>query len=303
MMEELSYDKVTLDTLNLPVLSHKQVQASVLRLDKIHPLISGNKLFKLKYYLQDAIALGKKVIATFGGPYSNHIIATAAACNLNGLASIGIIRGEKTVPLSHTLKSAEELGMKLYFISRDQYKNKTPPFDIYGFAAENDIYIINEGGYGEKGVKGAKEILYCCPNEMYTHICCAVGTGTMLAGLILASQNEQILTGISVLKNNFLIGKNVIDLLGKNTQKNNFEILHDYHFGGYAKHTEKLISFMNEFYEITAIPTDFVYTGKLLFAVLELIQKKYFPTGSSILIIHSGGLQGNTSLETGRLIF
>ena len=302
-MKELSYEQVSVDTLNLPVLLEKQVQASILRLDKIHPHISGNKLFKLKYYLQDAIALGKQTIVTFGGPYSNHIIATAAACSLNGLASLGVIRGEKATDLSHTLKSAAEYGMKLFFISREQYKTKRLPVDISDYTGENDFYIINEGGFGEKGVIGATEILTCCRKELYTHICCAVGTGTMLAGLITSSLNEQHITGISVLKNNYELEINVKQLLGKNIQKNNFNILHEYHFGGYAKHSRELISFMNEFYETTAIPTDFVYTGKLIFAVHDLVQKEYFPVGSNILIIHSGGLQGNTSLESGTLMF
>ena len=302
-MKELSYEPVTVDTLTLPVLLEKQVQVSILRLDKIHPHISGNKMFKLKYYLQDAITLGKQTIVTFGGPYSNHIIATAAACNLNGLASIGVIRGEKVTALSPTLKSAVEYGMKLFFINREHYKAKTLPVEIWEYAGKKDIYIINEGGFGEKGVYGAKEILNCCRKEMYTHICCAVGTGTMLAGLITASLNEQHLTGISILKNNFELENNVKELLSKNTQKNNFGIIHDYHFGGYAKYSSQLISFMNEFYEASAIPTDFVYTGKLMFAILDLVKKEYFPVGSFILIIHSGGLQGNASIEVGTLTF
>jgi len=130
-----------------------------------------------------------------------------------------------------------------------------------------------------------------------------VGTGTMLAGLITSSINGQYITGISVLKNNYELEDNVKELLGETTQNNNFGILHDYHFGGYAKHSSELISFMNKFYKTTAIPTDFVYTGKLLFAALDLIQKDYFPVNSNILIIHSGGLQGNSSLKTGTLMF
>jgi 1-aminocyclopropane-1-carboxylate deaminase/D-cysteine desulfhydrase-like pyridoxal-dependent ACC family enzyme len=302
-MKELSYEAVTVDTLNLPVLFEKKIHASMLRLDKIHPQLSGNKLFKLKYYLQDAITLGKQTILTFGGPYSNHIIATAAACNLNGLASIGVIRGEKAINLSPTLKSAEKLGMKLYFINREHYKTKELPNDILDDEGINNIYIINEGGFGEKGVQGATEILMCCRKELYTHICCAVGTGTMLAGLVSASLPGQHITGISVLKNNYETENKVKQLLGINTCKDNFHILHDYHFGGYAKQSWELISFMNEFYETTGIPTDFVYTGKLMCAVHDLVQKGYFPVGSNILIIHSGGLQGNDSLEAGTLMF
>ena len=302
-MNELSYNQVTVDQLNLPFLLEKQVQASILRLDKIHPHISGNKLFKLKYYLQEAITLGKKTIITFGGAYSNHILATAAACSLNGLSSIGVIRGERGAELSQTLVSAAGYGMKFFFVSRENYKTKILPVEILETEENKKSYVVNEGGFGSMGVEGAKEILMCCKKEIYTHICCAVGTGTTLAGLIAASLDAQYSTGISVLKNNYELENHVKELLGKTTRKNNFGILHDYHFGGYAKYNNELISFMNEFYQTTAIPTDIVYTGKLMFAVLDLVQKNYFPPDSRILIIHSGGLQGNASLKTGTIMF
>ena len=294
-MEKINFENITIDKISLPAFREKQVESSVLRLDKIHPVISGNKWFKLRFYLEEAKRLQKKTIVTFGGAYSNHIVATAAASRLNDIKSIGIIRGEEPGILSPTLLQAKEFGMQLIFVSRENYKEKK----IWNSLLTSGNFIIDEGGYGEKGAEGAATILDHCKKEDFTHICCAVGTGTMLAGLTRASSNEQSLIGISVLKNNLEIDENVWAL----SDKNNFKIVHDYHFGGYAKHKPELIQFMNEFYTQTNIPSDFVYTGKLFFAVNDLIKKNYFPVESKLLVIHSGGLQGNASLEKGMLIF
>jgi len=273
----------------------------VLRLDLIHPVISGNKWFKLKYFLEEAKNQNKKTILTFGGAFSNHIIATAATRKEFNLKSIGIIRGEKPPILSHTLQDAINYGMDLFFVSREEYKQKKIPQEIFDEHKEEEIYIIPEGGYGIKGVEGVKEILQNIDNN-YTHIIAAVGTGTTLAGLIEGSYSHQQIIGISVLKNNFSLEKEIENLIA-DKNKNRTTIIHDYHFGGYAKHTNELIYFMNEFYDNTGIPSDFVYTGKLFFAINNLIHRKYFPSKSKLLIVHSGGLQGNRSLPKGTLIF
>ena len=295
MMEKINFDNISVDKISLPVFLEKQVEVSVLRLDKIHPVISGNKWFKLRFYLEEAKQLQKKTILTFGGAYSNRIVATAAACKLNNIKSVGIIRGEEPKNLSPTLLQAKEFGMQLVFISRENYKEKKNPVEL-----SDETYIINEGGYGEKGVEGAATIFDYCEKENFTHYCCAVGTGTMLAGLVMTSLPHQSVIGISVLKNNFELEKNVSSFLKGETK---FQILHDYHFGGYAKYKPELIQFMNKFYQQTLIPSDFVYTGKLFYAVNDLIEKKFFPAKSKLLILHSGGLQGNVSLEKGMLIF
>jgi 1-aminocyclopropane-1-carboxylate deaminase len=274
----------------------------VLRLDLIHPVVSGNKWFKLKEYLKEAKQQNKKAIITFGGAFSNHIVATAATAKLYGLKSIGIIRGEKPKTLSHTLNDALSYSMELFFVSREEYKTKNlPQAYLENYPAE-DLYMINEGGYGCKGMEGAKDILKTIEATKYTHIIAAAGTGTMLAGLIAASNPTQTITGISVLKNNFSLQKEINDLLPKE-KKDSFQLLYDYHFGGYAKQTLPLIRFMNEWYAKTGISSDFVYTGKLFFAVNDLVHKSFFPEGSKILVIHSGGLQGNLSLPKGTLIF
>jgi 1-aminocyclopropane-1-carboxylate deaminase len=275
----------------------------VLRLDRIHPVISGNKWFKLKEYLQDAANQNKKAVVTFGGAFSNHIVATAAAAELYGLKSIGIIRGEQASTLSHTLKDALSYGMELLFVSREAYKAKCLPPEIPGTYSGEELYIINEGGYGCKGMEGAKDILQNVEASKYTHIAVAVGTGTTLAGLTAAAGTGQTVMGISALKNNLSLQKEINSLLPEEKQ-NAFLLFHDYHFGGYAKYTPGLTRFMNQWYEQTGIPSDFVYTGKLFFAVNDLLQQgSFFPEGSTILIVHSGGLQGNLSLPKGTLIF
>ncbi len=169
----------------------------------------------------------KKYIVTFGGAYSNHIIATAAACKLNGLQSIGIIRGEEATTLSHTLQQARELGMQLHFISREEYATKKIPASLQS----EEYYFINEGGYGEAGATGAATIAEYFDHQTYTHICCTVGTGTMMAGLINATSQKVI--GISAMKNNEELEGTVLLLLSDKNRS--FSILHAYHFGGYAK--------------------------------------------------------------------
>lgn len=274
----------------------KKIELSVLRIDKLHEIVSGNKWFKLRYYISEAVEQQKKQIITFGGAYSNHIVATAAACRINRLACTAIIRGEESTSLSPTLLQAKELGMQLIFISREEYAAKKLP----ALLNDKDQYIINEGGYGKNGAKGAASITdYFIPAD-YSHICCAVGTGTMMAGLMNALSGQQVI-GISTMKNNFQLEDAVRQLL--NEPQRPVQLFHEYHFGGYAKYKPELLSFMNDFYKATSIPSDFVYTGKLFYAVNDLAAKDFFSPGSKILLIHSGGLQGNRSLSKDTLIF
>jgi 1-aminocyclopropane-1-carboxylate deaminase/D-cysteine desulfhydrase-like pyridoxal-dependent ACC family enzyme len=295
-MNELSPAEITIDPVLLNNVQEKKIALFTLRLDRIHPLISGNKWFKLRYHIQHALRTEAKSILTFGGAWSNHILATAAACKLHGLSATGLIRGERPVVLSPVLSMAAEMGMELVFLSREKYASKTIPSaftpDLY--------YLIPEGGYGEEGARGAATITAYFPPAI-THIACAVGTGTTLAGLANAISSEQEILGISVLKNNIALEDAVINLLTDKSRP--FSIHHEYHFGGYAKKTPELLEFMNELYESSGIPTDFIYTGKLFYAINDLIRKDYFPEGSRILVIHSGGLSGNLSLRKGSLIF
>lgn len=296
-MQAINTENITIDKVSMPLLTEKKVSVDVLRLDKIHPLISGNKWFKLRYYIEEAKQENKKTILTFGGAWSNHILATAAVCKINQLNSIGIIRGEEAENLSTTLSQAKELGMQLFFISRKDYQQKKIPSELN----DTNYYQIAEGGFGKQGAAGATTILDHCRIEDYTHICCAAGTGTMAAGLLRKISETQKVIAISVLKNYLEMEdsiKNIIDEPAKNLIVN-----HDYHFGGYAKNKPALLEFMNEFYNQTSIPTDFVYTGKLCYAIFDIVKKNYFPEGSNLLLIHSGGLQGNASLSKRTLIF
>ncbi len=278
----------------------KNLQVDVLRLDQLHPVVSGNKYFKLKYYLQEAKVSSKKTIATFGGAYSNHIVATAFACKEAGLQSVGIIRGEKPPQLSDSLEEALAYGMKLIYVSRESYKNKA--HIIHEYAKENWFWI-DEGGYGFTGMLGAKEILTSADTSSYTHIICACGTGTTLAGLVEAALPHQACIGISALKGHVELRKEVMNLIAMQHQDKSFEVIHDYHFGGYAKHPAELINWMNELWRAEQLPTDIVYTSKLIFAVKDLVEKDHFNNKHKLLIIHSGGLQGNRSLPKGTLEF
>ncbi len=277
----------------------QKVTINVLRLDLIHPIISGNKWYKLRFYLEEAINASFKEIATFGGAYSNHIVATACACNERNMRSVGFIRGEMTFPLTHTLQEAVSYGMQLCFLSRNDYKNKT---DII---ASNDLpyrYWIPEGGYGILGAQGAASILNTVPLQEYTHIIAAVGSGTMIAGLLNGSMAHQTVIGISSQKNNLSLESEILKLTFTENHRK-LILMHDYHFGGFAKHPSELLHFMGDFWYNESIPTDLVYTSKLFFAVSDQLQKKYFNTGDKILVIHSGGLQGNKSLPEKSLPF
>lgn len=258
----------------------------MLRLDKLHPVISGNKWFKLKYNLE--AARGRRII-TFGGAWSNHILATAAACKIAGLACTGIIRGERPAVFSATLLKAQEYGMELVFVSRETYKNMLSNGGI-----DSNAYIIPEGGNNPEGIRGAAEILSLADtSSAHTDIICATGTGTTLAGLISSAPAHQHITGISVLKGPLTLP----------IAPGNWSLQHDFHEGGYAKAMPRLYDFMNDFFRQTAIPLDRVYTGKMAFAVQQLIQRQHFKPGSRLLLIHTGGLQGNDSIPPGVLCF
>ncbi|MCC6288218.1 MAG: pyridoxal-phosphate dependent enzyme [Chitinophagaceae bacterium] len=296
-------DAVTIDPVLTDSIVSKKLQLSVLRLDKIHPVISGNKWFKLKYYLQDAKSQGYNSMLTFGGAFSNHIAATALAASLQKLQSIGIIRGEEPKLWSHTLQEAKANGMELHFVSREEYDMLKRTGDNQLLKQFGNNYIISEGGYGELGVKGASDILTILDTSSFTHIICAVGTGTTVAGIIKAALPHQHIIGISAMKNNTGLSAEIIELLQPGSLPANFMLNHDYHFGGYAKHTPELLCWMNDFFSASHIPLDFVYTAKAMYGIMDMIAKDHFEPGAKILMMHTGGLQGNLSTKPGLLKF
>jgi 1-aminocyclopropane-1-carboxylate deaminase len=279
----------------LPILEEKKVELFIKREDLIHPFVSGNKFRKLKYNLQEAKKLKKKAIFTYGGAFSNHIVATAVAGKIAGLKTFGIIRGdelgkklEETLEENATLREAHNNGMKFQFVSREQYRQKSS----FGFVEKmknkwGDFYVIPEGGTNCLAVDGCEEILNKEDSE-FNYICSAVGTGGTISGLINASKKNQKIIGFPALKGNFL-SEEIKKYVGR---KKNWSLQKAYHFGGYAKYDEELITFINNFTAETGILLDPVYTGKMLFGILDLIKKDEFPEGSKILAIHTGGIQG-----------
>ena len=281
----------------------KQVTVSVLRLDKIHPLVSGNKIFKLHYFLDEALQSAHKTILTFGGAFSNHLAATAFACKFLQLKSIGIVRGERPEQLSATLLKCID-GMELKFISRRDYDTKEDTAFMNGLRNEfGDCIIVPEGGYHSLGAKGAALIFDLLKDKNYTHICMAIGTATTLAGILIAANPEQYVIGVPVLKGITDIPERVKQLTGIQHPFKNLLILNDYHFGGYAKSTNILTEFMNHYWLQLRLPLDFVYTAKMLYGITDSIKKDKFKKGSKIICLHTGGLQGNKSLPLNTLLF
>ena len=282
------------------LLTANEVELFVKREDLIHPQISGNKFRKLKYNIREAEKLNHKTILTFGGAFSNHISATAAAGNHYGFKTIGIIRGdelgvniEKTLATNTTLSFAKSQGMQLHFISRSDYKLKETPEFIEKLKKQfGHFYLVPEGGTNSLAIKGCKEIL-TPEDENFDIICCAVGTGGTISGLINSAKAHQKIIGFPVLKENYLHEK-----ISKNTSNTNWELNRSHHLGGYAKYNEDLIFFINSFYKNQQILLDPIYTGKLLMGIFHEIKLEKISKKKRILAIHTGGLQGIAGINT-----
>lgn len=276
--------------LRLPVLDQAEVQVTVKREDLLHPVISGNKFRKLKYNVKEARGKGYDSLLTFGGAYSNHILAVACAGKEHGFKTIGIIRGEELQEdwtSNPTLVEAKAYGMEFIFVSRSYYRQRKDARWLAGLKAKyGNTYIIPEGGSNALGVKGCREILGD-EDSVFDLIYCAVGTGATLAGLAESCSSHQHIVGVAALKGDFLAEE-----IRNFTSQSNWTLEPSYHFGGYAKTTERLIEFINTFNKNTGISLDPIYTGKLFFGIFDAIAKGKFPKGSKILAIHTGGLQG-----------
>lgn len=266
------------------------ISLTIKREDLNHPFISGNKLRKLKYNLLQAKAEKKTTLLTFGGAFSNHIAAVAYAGKEQGFKTIGIIRGDELfdkIQENPTLKFAQENGMEFEFVSRENYRLKNEISFIEKLKNKfGDFYLVPEGGTNELAVKGCEEIL-TEEDSVFNYVCCAVGTGGTISGLINGALPNQKILGFPALKGDFL--KDEIRIFAK---KDNWDLISDYHFGGYGKVNLELIEFINAFFEENKVPLDPIYTGKMVFGVIDLVRKNYFPSHSKILLIHTGGLQG-----------
>lgn len=269
---------------------NQSVSLFIKREDLLHPHISGNKFRKLKYNITTAQEQNQTQLLTFGGAFSNHIVAVAAAGKEYGFQTIGVIRGEELatqIEDNPSLKLACDCGMKLEFISREQYRNKNEKKALEFWQKKyGKFYFLPEGGTNDLAVKGCEEILTVA-DDVFDYICCAVGTGGTISGLINSAKPHQKIIGFPALKGDFLQ-----EDIRKFTHENNWELHPDCHFGGYGKVTPELIQFLNDFHAQYHIPLDPIYTGKMVFGVMDLIQKNYFKKGSKILLIHTGGLQG-----------
>ena len=270
------------------ILVSEKVELYILRLDLVHPYVSGNKWFKLKYNIEEAINKQNKTILTFGGAFSNHIAATAAAGKENNLKTIGIIRGEEHLPLNPTLQFAKEHGMEFYYMDRTSYRNKNSEKVVNTLKEKfGDYYLIPEGGTNDLAIKGTEEIIDLIDID-FDYVCCSVGTGGTIAGLINSCTEDKRIICFPALKGGFFVEE-----IGRLSNKSdNWVIISDYHFGGYAKYKPELIDFINNFKQNFNVPLDPIYTGKMLFGICDLIDKNYFENGSTIVALHTGGVQG-----------
>ncbi len=274
------------------------VHIAVKRDDLLLPEVSGNKWYKLVYHVEAAQKKHAKGIATFGGAYSNHLLATAAYCHALGLKSIGIVRGEEVVPLNPTLSRCLELGMHLVYVSRSDYRKKEDQDYLETLRqAYPSYHFVPEGGGGWDGIRGAQLLLdkRC---QAYDLIVSAVGTGTTIAGMALASKPHQKLWGIPVHKHSKVVDE-LASTIPQLQLPNRLEAerFTSYHFGGYAKWTDELIDFIRTINGTYGLPLDPIYTGKAFYALLDQIEQGLVPAGRKVLFIHTGGLQGNAGFE------
>ena len=296
--EQLGIKKnIPLQKIDLQKFNLSGTNLFVKREDLLHPAVSGNKWYKLKYNLLEAKKNKFDTLLTFGGAYSNHIYALASAGREMGFKTIGVIRGEEHFPLNHTLSFAKACGMKIYYVNRKEYRAKEIPDFLNSLKNKfGNFYLIPEGGTNQLAVKGCKEIIENI-NVEFDSVVVPVGTGGTLAGIIkgIKNQHNKKAIGIAVLKNAGFLKHKVLELINsssENQKSSNWEIILDYHFGGYAKFNKVLIEFINEFKEKTEIQLDPVYTGKMMYGIFDLINKEYFRPGSTIIAVHTGGLQG-----------
>lgn len=273
----------------------KVAQLDMLRLDQLHPIISGNKWYKLRLNIQHATDAGYKTIATSGGGFSNHLIAAAYAAKIFGLRSIGIVRG-KYDKLTPTLETCKSYGMELIFVTQEDYKDRHEPNWAKNIIDHFDeIMIIPEGGANEWGRAGAG-LINRFVKDSYNHIAVSVGTGTTLIGLRNKLNVKQQLLGFVPMKQGTYL-KEQMSAHIKIEQNRNWHLFDDWHFGGFGKWSKDLLDFMNEFYQVNNIPLDIVYTSKMMFGVNQLIQSGHFGPTDKVLCIHTGGLQGNSSVS------
>jgi 1-aminocyclopropane-1-carboxylate deaminase len=275
-----------------PVLDEHGIQLHIKRDDLLHPIISGNKWRKLKYTLLYALNHGHEHLISMGGAYSNHLHALACIGHKLNIKTTGLIRGEQPAQENKTLSDLRQWGMTLEFVSRSAFR------ELRKNRAHNDKlekqyngFWIPEGGANEYASNGIAEIVKEIDIEFDT-LALACGTGTTLAGLAKTLPEKKRVLGFSSLKGRGFLEKDVKKLI-KNNLLTNWSINFDYHFGGFAKTNDELLSFIEEFQTLNNIPLEPIYNGKMLFGLIDMIKKDYFKKGLKIIALHTGGLQGN----------
>ena len=294
-MDTIDENRVIIQPLNKEWYQHKVAGIDMLRLDLLHPVVSGNKWYKLRLNIKHALESGYKNIVTFGGGFSNHLVATAYAAKLFGIKATGIVRGKYDV-LTPSLLQCKAEGMELIFVSQEDYKNKHEPEWAEKLVANFDeIFFIPEGGANEWGRAGAGLINRFIKNT-YTHIAVSVGSGTTLIGIRNKIDERQQILGFAPMKKGIYLKEYISEHIqeGKNR---NWQLFDEWHLGGFGKWNDKLLDFMNEFYTQNIIPLDIIYTSKMMYGLQQLLFTEFFAQEDKILCIHSGGLQGNVSVK------
>jgi 1-aminocyclopropane-1-carboxylate deaminase len=288
-----------IEKLQDPLISGSGIELFIKREDLIHPLVSGNKWRKLKYNLLEAKHRDQNTILSFGGAYSNHIYALAAAGKMFNFKTIGIIRGELTLPLNPTLHFATSCGMQLHYIDRENYKGKEENDFLEDLRkVHGEFYHLPEGGSNELGMKGCAEIIDEIKIE-FDYIASACGSGGTLAGLIAGLQGKRKAIGFSALKGKDFLNDKIESLIGDaDKYSNNWTINYDYHFGGYAKINKELVDFIHDFELRNKIILEPIYTGKMFYGLYDLIKKGFFKKGERIIALHTGGLQGLEGMKS-----
>lgn len=284
----LAEKNVPLEKLDLRFFTHTKIEINILRTDLLHPIISGNKWYKLKHNILQANKENKTTILSFGGAYSNHLHALAYSGHMMNIETIGIVRGEEVS--NATLLDCKRWGMQLIFVDRQQYRNRNEKEYIAYWQKKFPMaYIVPEGGGNALGVLGATEILQNINLDKIKNIVCPVGTGTTLAGILACVPKHVKVWGVAAIKN----GAYLKDAIKQYTMNNHFTLLTEYHFGGFAKTNFILNEFVTSFLKTTLVPLDKVYNAKAMFALVELYNKNVIDNNSNTLYIHTGGLQGN----------
>jgi 1-aminocyclopropane-1-carboxylate deaminase len=301
------FPKIPLQRIENEITSSHKIHLYVLRLDTIDFYAGGNKYFKLKYNLEEAKKQGFSKLLTFGGAWSNHLAAVASSGWQEAVAGgskeqpkmIFVIRGEEPKQYSETLRFCKEKGTHLHFVSREEYKRKTESSFIEELKTKfGDFYLLPEGGSNTLAVKGCKEIVDLV-NIDFDVICCPVGSGGTFTGIVSGLKQEQTALGFVALKGGDYLEEVITDLAGSPLHHGGQRgsLLHDYHFGGFAKTTPELLRFKKEFEKQFGFELDYIYTAKMFYGIFDLMKKNYFSEGSTIVALHTGGIQGNKGFE------